>query len=148
VTTHCKHDESSHSGTRLGDSFTSTLLFRPCPIGLPPLSLSLSNNLCRVSFSNNTQLQNWLDDFFTAKLAGFFKYGIKNLLERLEAIVNNGGEYIIDCLIIYLKNKLFGSVKKLHELMHQPNKFLTPWSRVLLEIQFSSLLLIVIINIQ
>jgi hypothetical protein len=28
---------------------------------------------------------------------------------------------VIDCLIIYVENKLFGSVKKPHELMHQPN---------------------------
>jgi hypothetical protein len=40
-TPHCKHDESDHSGTRLGDSSTSVLLSGPCPIGLPPLSLSL-----------------------------------------------------------------------------------------------------------
>jgi hypothetical protein len=58
---------------------------------------SLSNNLHGVSFNkNNAELQNWLDDFFTAKLADFFKRGIENLLERWEAVVNNGGEYIID----------------------------------------------------
>jgi hypothetical protein len=39
---------------------------------------SLSNNLCGVSFSNDVELQNWLDDFFTAKLADFFKRGIGN----------------------------------------------------------------------
>jgi hypothetical protein len=55
---------------------------------------SLSNNLRGVSF--DTQLQNWLDDFFTAKPADFFKHGIENLPEQWEAVVNNGGEYIID----------------------------------------------------
>jgi hypothetical protein len=35
--------------------------------------------------------------------------------------VNNGWEYIIDILITCVKNKLFGSVKKPHELKHQPN---------------------------
>jgi hypothetical protein len=30
---------------------------------------SLSNNLCGVSFNNDTKLQNWLDDFFTARPA-------------------------------------------------------------------------------
>jgi hypothetical protein len=56
----------------------------------------LSNNLHRVSFNNDAELQNWLDDFFTAKPADFFKCGMGNLPERLEAVVNNGGEYIID----------------------------------------------------
>jgi hypothetical protein len=55
----------------------------------------LSNNLRRVSFNNDTELQNWLDDFFTAKSADFFKRGIENLLERWKAVVNNGG-YIND----------------------------------------------------
>jgi histone-lysine N-methyltransferase SETMAR len=57
---------------------------------------SLSNNLRGVSFNNDAELQNWLDDFFTAKPAGFFKRGIENLPERWEAVVSNGGEYIID----------------------------------------------------
>jgi hypothetical protein len=72
---------------------------------------SLSNNLGGVSFNNDAELQNRLDFFFTAKPADFFKRGIGNLAERWEAVVNNGGEYIIDCLIIYVKNKLFGCVK-------------------------------------
>jgi hypothetical protein len=46
--------------------------------------------------------------------------GIENLPERWEAVLNNG-EYIIDWLIICVKNKLSGNVKKPHELMHQPN---------------------------
>jgi hypothetical protein len=48
------------------------------------------------SFNNDAELQNWLDDFFTAKQEDFFKSGIENLPERWEAVVNNGGEYIID----------------------------------------------------
>jgi hypothetical protein len=47
------------------------------------LFCSLSNNLRRVSFNNDTELQNWLDDFFTAKPADFFKCGIENLPEGL-----------------------------------------------------------------
>jgi histone-lysine N-methyltransferase SETMAR len=57
---------------------------------------SLSNNLCGVSFNNNAELQNWLNNFFIAKPADFFKHGIKKLPERWEAVVNNGGEYITD----------------------------------------------------
>jgi hypothetical protein len=35
--------------------------------------------------------------------------------------VNNGGEYINEWLFDYVwKNKLFGSIKKRHELVHQP----------------------------
>jgi hypothetical protein len=43
-TTHWKHDESGHSGTGLGDSFTSALLSGLCPIGLPPLPFSLQQS--------------------------------------------------------------------------------------------------------
>jgi hypothetical protein len=43
-TTHCKRDESGHSGTRLGDSTTSALLSGPCSIGLSPLPLSLQQS--------------------------------------------------------------------------------------------------------
>jgi hypothetical protein len=60
--------------------FTSALLSGPCPIGLSPLR-SLSNNLRGVSFNNDAELQNWLDEFFTAKTADFFKRGFGNLPE-------------------------------------------------------------------
>jgi histone-lysine N-methyltransferase SETMAR len=42
----------------------------------------LSNNLRGVSFNNDAELQNWLDDFFTAKPADLFTRGIENLPER------------------------------------------------------------------
>jgi histone-lysine N-methyltransferase SETMAR len=64
-------------------------------IGLPPFR-SPSNNLRGVSFNNDAELQNWLDDFFKAKPADFFKRGTGNLPECWEAVVNNGGEYIIN----------------------------------------------------
>jgi hypothetical protein len=57
---------------------------------------ALSNNPLGVSFNNDAELQNRLDEFFTAKPADFFKRGIGNLPERLEAVVSNGGEYIMD----------------------------------------------------
>jgi hypothetical protein len=57
---------------------------------------SLSSNLRGVSLSNDVELQNWLDDFFMAKPADFFKRGIENLPERWQAVVNNGWEYIIN----------------------------------------------------
>jgi hypothetical protein len=65
---------------------------------------SLSNNLSGVSFNNDGELQNWLDDFFTAKPEDFCKRGTGNLPERWEAVVNNG-EYITDCLCDYLCEK-------------------------------------------
>jgi transposase len=43
------------------------------------LFLSLSNDLRGVSFNNDTELQNWLDDNFKAKPADFFKRGIQNV---------------------------------------------------------------------
>jgi histone-lysine N-methyltransferase SETMAR len=56
----------------------------------------LSNNLSRDSFNNYTEFQNWLDNFFMAKPADFFKRGTENLPKRWEAVVNNGEEYMID----------------------------------------------------
>jgi hypothetical protein len=92
---HCKHDENGYSGTRQEDSSISALLFGPCPIGLPPLPLSLFHNLRGVSFNIDAELHNWLK-IFTAKPADFFKREIENLPERWEAVVNNGGEYTIN----------------------------------------------------
>jgi hypothetical protein len=57
---------------------------------------SRSNTVRGVSFNNNAKLQNWLDEFFRAKPVDFFKREIENLPERWEAVVNNGGECIID----------------------------------------------------
>jgi hypothetical protein len=85
---------------------------------------SLSNNLCGVSFNKHAEHKNWLNEFFTAKPADYFKCGTENLPERWEAVENNGAEYMIDCLIIRVKNKLFGSIKRPHELTHQPNTML------------------------
>jgi histone-lysine N-methyltransferase SETMAR len=59
------------------------------------LFCSLSNNLHGVSNNNDAELQNWLNKFFMAKPADFFKSGVKNMPKRWEAVVNNG-EYIID----------------------------------------------------
>jgi hypothetical protein len=56
---------------------------------------SLSNNLCGVSFNNQAVLQNWLDEFFTAKPEDFFKREMENLPESWKAVVSNGGEYTI-----------------------------------------------------
>jgi hypothetical protein len=61
-----------------------------------PLFCSLSNNLHGVSFNNIAELQNWLDKFFKAKSADFFKPGIENLPKHWKAIINNGGEYVVD----------------------------------------------------
>jgi ribosomal protein L19E len=61
---------------------------------------SLFNNLRGISFNNYAELQNWLDEFFTAKPADFFKHGIENLPERWEVVVKNGGEYIIELLFV------------------------------------------------
>jgi hypothetical protein len=58
-------DESGHSGT---------LWTLPHRI---TTSSALSNNPHRVSFNNDAELQNWLDEFFTAKPADFFKRGSK-----------------------------------------------------------------------
>jgi hypothetical protein len=73
----------------------------PYSLDLAPSNYHLfcyvSNNLHGVSF-NDSELQNWLDNVFTAKLADLYKCGIENLPEHWEAVVNNG-EYRTDCLI-------------------------------------------------
>jgi hypothetical protein len=44
---------------------------------------SVSNKLCGVFFDSDDELRNWLDDFFAAKPADFFKRGIENLPKHL-----------------------------------------------------------------
>jgi hypothetical protein len=56
----------------------------------------LSKYLLGVSFNNDAELQNWLNDIFTDKPADFFKRGIDKVPERWEAVLNNGEEYVID----------------------------------------------------
>jgi hypothetical protein len=48
---------------------------------------SFSSNLRGVSLSNDAELQNWLDEFFTAKPADFFKSGIKHLPKRWKLLL-------------------------------------------------------------
>jgi histone-lysine N-methyltransferase SETMAR len=69
------------------------------------LFCSLSNNLPGVSFNNNAELQNWLDEFFTAKPADFFKRWIENLPKRWGAVLDIGRKCISDWLFDYLRNK-------------------------------------------
>jgi hypothetical protein len=72
-----------------------------------------SLSLRRVSFNNDAELQNWLDEFFTENPADFFKCRIEYLPKRWGAAFNNGGEYInIDFFIICMRNKLFVIVKE------------------------------------
>jgi hypothetical protein len=49
---------------------------------------SLSNNLRVISFNNEAEVQNWLDDFFTAKPEDLFKSGVENLQKRWEVVLN------------------------------------------------------------
>ena len=49
-----------------------------------------------VSFSTDTELRAWLDEFLQSKLGDFYQQGIENLVECWEEVVNNNGEYIID----------------------------------------------------
>jgi hypothetical protein len=73
--THCKNDESGHSGTRLGDFPTSAYSPDVSPSDCYLIHF-LFNNLRGVSFNNKAELQNFLDNFFTSKPADFFKLGI------------------------------------------------------------------------
>jgi histone-lysine N-methyltransferase SETMAR len=100
-TTHCKHDESGQSGTDWENPPYSPDLVQSDY----HLFRALSNNLRGVSF-NDSGLQNWLDEFFTAKPADFLKRVIENLPERWDAVVSNGGEYINDWLFDYLCEKI------------------------------------------
>ncbi|KAK6767032.1 hypothetical protein RB195_026354 [Necator americanus] len=57
---------------------------------------SLSNQMRGVTFDNNEDLENWLNNFFESRPGGFWQNGINKLVERWEQVVNNDGEYIID----------------------------------------------------
>jgi histone-lysine N-methyltransferase SETMAR len=76
------------------------LPYPPYSPDFPPsdyhLFRALFNNLREVSFNNDAELQNWLDDFFTDKPANFFKRGIENLAERWETVMNNRVKYIFN----------------------------------------------------
>lgn len=56
---------------------------------------SLQNALNGISFKNDDEIRNWLENWFASKPANFFKHGIEMLPERWEEVVNNGGQYLI-----------------------------------------------------
>ena len=56
---------------------------------------SLSSNLRGTSFTDETALENWIDEFFTSKSSGFFRSGIRKLPERWNEVINRGGDYVI-----------------------------------------------------
>jgi len=41
-------------------------------------------------------IQKYMEDFFTQKSRGFYESGIMSLLERLQKIVNQDRQYILD----------------------------------------------------
>ena len=57
---------------------------------------SLSNQMSGVTFNNEEDLENWLNNFFESRPADFWQRGIDKLVERWEEVVGNSGEYIID----------------------------------------------------
>ena len=57
---------------------------------------SLSNALAGVSFENDDDLENWLQEWFESKPKVFYRKGIEQLPNRWEKIVNSSGEYITE----------------------------------------------------
>jgi hypothetical protein len=76
--------------------------------------------LRRVSFNNDAELQNWLDEFFTAKSKDFLSVGSKTCPNvGSQSWIMEANTYLIYSLIIWVKHKLFVSVKKPHERMYR-----------------------------
>jgi hypothetical protein len=71
------------------------LPYPPYSPDLIPTDYYFFCSLSFLSFNNYAELRNWLYEL-VAKPVDLFKRGIKNLPERWEAVVNNGGEHIID----------------------------------------------------
>ena len=57
---------------------------------------SLSNHMRGVTFDNEEDLKNWVNNFFDTRPGDFWRKGIDKLVERWEEVVNSDGEYIID----------------------------------------------------
>jgi hypothetical protein len=72
----------------IGRFFNIRPTFRTLPHRIITSS-ALSNNLRGVSFNNYAELQNWLDEFFTAEPGDFFKQGNENQPKCWEAVVSN-----------------------------------------------------------
>ena len=50
----------------------------------------------RTNFSNEDQAREFVEKFFTSKLAEFYTKGIKELSDKWQQVIANDGEYIID----------------------------------------------------
>ena len=56
---------------------------------------SMKNHLRGVQFQNNTDLENWLTNFFESKNGtNFYQRGIQKLPEKWRTVINNNGHYI------------------------------------------------------
>ena len=57
---------------------------------------TLSNEMRSLTFDNDKDLENWLNDFCESRSSDFWQNGINKLVDRWEQVVNTDGEYIID----------------------------------------------------
>ena len=57
---------------------------------------SLQNSLMGTNFSNEDQVREFVENFFTSKLAEFYAKGIEELPDKWQQVIANDGEYIID----------------------------------------------------
>lgn len=100
-----QHDNARPHTAKLTKSAIQSLGWEVLPH--PPYSLdlapsdfhlfrSLSNALRGISFNNDEELLNWLEQFFESKPQDFYRRGIEQLVNRWEEVVRNNGEYLID----------------------------------------------------
>ena len=57
---------------------------------------SLQNSLMGTNFSNEDQVREFVENFFTSKPAEFYAKGIEELPDKWQQVIANDGEYIID----------------------------------------------------
>ena len=57
---------------------------------------SLQNSLNKLHFKSEDDAKAHLDQFVTSRIAEFWKYGIFNLPDRWQEVLDNNGNYILD----------------------------------------------------
>lgn len=56
---------------------------------------SMSNQMRGVTFTDDEDLKNWLNNFFDTRTDEFWQTGINKLVEKWEQVVNNAGDYVV-----------------------------------------------------
>lgn len=87
-------------GAWMGCVTTPTILIWPCAVRLR-LFHSLQNSMCGATFNSDEVLNQHLVQLFNSKNSFLFEWGIMKRTERLQKVIEQNGQHIIDSFFFH-----------------------------------------------